>query len=184
MDRVRRSHAQTRFAIARRGSNANQGFRTDLFGYIFMRPNAFMNTFVPVIFGLGFIVFGIVAFVRVGNSRQQFEGKLQSIRTGKIQPDMLIVVRKYLDPGKGAWLHVVFSSNREPVVNIAVPRDFFNSVNLGNAIPGYYFPDGYFIPQNHWEGTGFSKWFILSIGVFLGTGALAFAFARPGKKTP
>ena len=149
-----------------------------------MRPNAFMRSFVPVIFGLGFLVFGVVAFVRVGDSQQRFEGKLQNIRAGRIQPDTLIVVRKYVDPGKGAWPHVVFSSNRQPRVNIAVTRDFFNSVNLGNAIPGYYFPDGFFIPQNHREDGGFGKWFFLSIGVLLGVGALALAFVRSGEKAP
>ena len=96
-----------------------------------MRPNAFIQTFVPVVFGLGFIFFGIVTFIRMGNSQQQLEARLQSIRAGKIQPDMLIVVRKYVDPGRSPSPHVVFSSNRQPKVNIEATRDFFNSVNLG-----------------------------------------------------
>jgi hypothetical protein len=99
--------------------------------YTIMRLNAFIQTFVAVAFGLGFVVFGIVAFIRIGNSQQQFEGRLQSIRAGKIQPDTLIVVRKYVDHGRGASAHVVFSSDRQPKVNIAATRDFFNSVNLG-----------------------------------------------------
>ncbi|HXC98480.1 MAG TPA: hypothetical protein VN048_04000 [Verrucomicrobiae bacterium] len=143
-----------------------------------MRLNAFIQTLVPAAFGLGFIVFGIVAFFRAGNSQQQFESRLQSIRAGKIQPDTLIVVRKYVDPGRGAWPHVVFSSDRQPRVNIAVTRDFFNSVNLGDAIPAYNFPDGYFIPQNHGGDAGAGKWFFLSLGVLLGAAALAIAFAR------
>jgi len=149
-----------------------------------MRRNAFIRTLVPVAFGLGFAVFGIVAFIRTGNSQQQFEGRLQSIRAGKIQPDTLIVVRKYVDHGRGPSAHVVFSSNRQPKVNIAATRDFFNSVNLGDAIPGYYFPDGYFIPQNHGGDAGVGKWFFLILGVLLGAGVLALAFARARSKPP
>jgi hypothetical protein len=149
-----------------------------------MRLGAFIQTFVAVAFGLGFVVFGIVAFIRMGNSQQQLEGRLQSIRSGKIQPDTLTVVRKYVDPGKRARPHVVFSSNRQPKVNIAVTRDFFNSVNLGDAIPGYYFPDGYFIPQNHRGDPGVGKWFFLSLGVSLGVVMLALAFARARTKPP
>jgi hypothetical protein len=154
-------------------------------GYTIMRFNSFIQSFVPVAFGLGFVVFGVVAFIRIGNSQQQFEGRMQSIRAGKIQPDTLIVVRKYVNHGgKGVWPHVVFSSIRQPEVNIAATRDFFNSVNLGDAIPGYYFPDGYFIPQNHGGDAGVGKWFILGLGVLMGTGVLAFAFARARTKRP
>jgi hypothetical protein len=149
-----------------------------------MRLNAFIRTLVPVAFGLGFVVFGIVAFIRAGNSQQQVEGRLQSIRAGRIQPDPLIVVRKYVDPGKSGLPHVVFSSNRQPKVNIAATRDFFNSVNLGDTIPGYCFPDGYFIPQNHGGDAGAGKWFFLSFGVLAGAGVLAYAFARATTKPP
>jgi hypothetical protein len=84
--------------------------------------------------------------------------------------------------GKSDWPHVVFSSNRQPKVSIAVTHDFFNSVNLGDTIPGYYFPDGYFIPQTHEGNAGAGKWFFLSLGVLLGTGALAVAFAMARAK--
>ena len=152
--------------------------------YAIMRLNAFIQTFVPVVFGLGFAVFGIVAFVRTGNSQHQYEDRLQSIRNGKIRPDTLTVVRKYVEPGKGGLGHVVFGSNRLPKVNIEATRDFFNSVNLGDTVQGYYFPDGYFIPQNHGGDAGVGKWFFLSLGVLLGTGVLGFAFARARTKRP
>jgi hypothetical protein len=51
--------------------------------------------------------------------------------------------------------------------------DFFNSLNLGDSIRGYYFRDGHFIPENHLTGTGASKLFFLSLGVLLGAAALA-----------
>ena len=149
-----------------------------------MRLGAFIQTFVAVAFGLGFVVFGIVAFIRMGNSQQQLEGRLQSIRSGKIQPDTLTVVRKYVDPGKRARPHVVFSSNRQPKVNLEVTVDIFNSLNLGDTIDGYYFPDGYFIPQNQRGNAGTGKWFFLSFGFLMGTGLLAFAFVRARTKTP
>jgi hypothetical protein len=154
-------------------------------GYTIMRLNAFSQILVPVVFGLGFVVSGIVAFVHTGNSEEQFEGRLQSIRAGTVQPEPLTVARKYVDHGgKSDWPHVVFSSNRQPKVDIAATVDFFNSVNVGDSISGYYFPDGYFFPQNHGGNAGIGKWFFLSLGVLLGTGVLAFAFARARTKTP
>ena len=150
-----------------------------------MRLNAFIQTLVPVAFGLGFVVFGIVAFIHTHNSEEQIEGRLQSIRAGKVQPEALTVVGKYVSHGgKVNYPYVVFSSNRRPKVNIAATVDFFNSVNVGDSIPSYYFPDGYFIPQNHGGYAGVGKWFFLSLGVLLGTGVLAFAFARARTKTP
>ena len=101
-----------------------------------MRFNAFNQTFGLVVFGLWFVIFGTVAFIRVSNSQQQFEARLESIRAGKIQPDTLTVVRKYVDPGKSGLPHVVFSSNRQPKVNLAVTVDFLNSVKLGDANTG------------------------------------------------
>lgn len=148
-----------------------------------MRFNAFIQTLVASAFGLGFIVFGIVAFIRTGDSQQRLEDKLQIIRAGKIQPETLVVIKKYVNPGRGAWAHVVFSGSRLPKVDLAATRDFFNSVNLGDAVPAYYFPDGYFIPQNHGGDAGAGKWFFLSLGILLGTGALALAFARARTKT-
>jgi len=150
-----------------------------------MRLNAFIQRIVLVAFGLGFVVFGIGAFISIGNSERQFEGRLQSIRSGQIQPETLRVVRKYVDPGrKRASPHVVFSSPRQPKVNIAATRDFFNSVNLGDTVPGYYFPDGYFIPQNRGGDAGAGKWFMLGLGVLMGGGVLALAFASARRKPP
>ena len=147
-----------------------------------MRLNALIQTFVPVAFGLGFVVLGIVAFIRIGNSQHQFEARLQTIQAGEIQAETLTVIRKYVNPGKSGRPHVVFSSNRQPQVDMAATLDFFNSVNLGDTIPGYYFPDGYFIPQNHGPGAGGGKWFFLCFGILVGTGMLAFAFARARSK--
>jgi hypothetical protein len=144
-----------------------------------MRFSAFMNTLVPAAFGLGLIAFGILAFLRLGDSQRRLESKLQSIRTGEVRPETLTVVRKYLDTGKGAWPHVVFQSGRQPSVNLPVTRDFFNSVNPGQAIPAYYFPDGFFLPQNHREDSGIGRWFLLAIGASLGAVVLAVALRKP-----
>jgi hypothetical protein len=145
-------------------------------------PRVFLQTFALVLFGLWFVIFGIAAFIRTGNSQAQVESKLESIQAGKIQPDKLSVVRKYVNPGRSGLPHVVFRSKREPKVDMAVTVVFFNSVNLGDTISGYYFPDGYFVPQNHRQGAGGGKWFFLGIGVLIGGGSLALAVASARKK--
>jgi hypothetical protein len=110
-----------------RGSRSESAVALSTLGsHTIVRLNSFMLTFVPIAFGLGFAVFGIGAFIRTGNFQEQFEGKFQSIRAGKIQPEALTADRKYVDHGgKGVWPHVVFSSNRQPKVDIAVTIDFF-----------------------------------------------------------
>jgi len=135
-------------------------------------------------FGLGFIVFGIVAFSQTAESQRQFESKLQSIQAGTTKPDTLTVVRKYVDPGRSGLPHIVFSSNRQPIVNLAVTVVLFNSLNPGDTIPGYYFPDGYFIPQNRRGNPGTGKWFFLSLGVLPGAGVLVLAVVRARKRSP
>jgi hypothetical protein len=149
-----------------------------------MRSNAFIQTLVPAVFGLGFIVFGVAAFIRVQSSERKYEGELQSIRANNLKPDTLTVVGKYIDPGRGAWPHVVFGGNRLARVDVAATGDFFNSVNLGDEVPGYYFPDGYFIPRNHRSAAGSGKWFIPCLGALLGLGVLSFAFAKARLKAP
>ena len=94
-----------------------------------------------------------------------------------IQPDTLTVLKKYVNPGRSGLPHIVFSSARQPEVDISATRDFFNSANLGEIIRGYYFPDGYFIPENRKENTGAGKWFFLGVGVLVGGAALALARA-------
>ena len=143
-----------------------------------MRLSAVTQTILPAAFGLVFFIFGIVAFFRTGNSGEQFASRLQSIRSGGIQPETLTVVRKYVDPGRSASAHVIFSSSRQAKVNITATRDFFNSVNLGDTVSGYNLSDGYFIPQNQGRDPGAGKWFFLALGLLMGTAALAFALAR------
>jgi hypothetical protein len=150
-----------------------------------MRLIALIQTVVPVAFGLGFVVFGIVMFARIGSSERQFEANLQSIRVGEVQPETLTLVRKYINRGKrGGWPHVVFHSNRQPEVNVSATRKFWDAVNPGDTILGYYFPDGYFIPQNYGGDAGVAKWVFLGSGVLLGAGILAYAFARGMTRPP
>ncbi len=142
-----------------------------------MRLNSYIQTFIPVAFGLWFVVLAIIGFVRSSNSQRDFEAKLQSIRACEVQPDSLTVARKYVNPGRSGSAHVIFDSDRQPKVDILATHDFFNSVNLGDTVTGYYFPDGYFIPQNHLGDWGAGKWFFLGIGMSLGAGAFSLAFA-------
>ena len=144
-----------------------------------MRLNAFIQTFVLIVFGLGFFVFGIIAFLRVGDFQQQLEAKLQSIQAGKIRPETLTVVRKYVDHGgKVNYPYVVFSSNRQPKISLAVTVDIFNSLNPGDTIDGYYFPDGYFIPQNQGWRLRSRQVVFSQPWCFAGIGDVSFCFCE------
>jgi hypothetical protein len=142
-----------------------------------------MQILVPILFGIGLIAFGLVTFVRARGFQLRLEGRLQNVRTGAIPPDRLIVIQKYVDPGKGASPHIVFSQANQPNVNIAATRDFYNSVKLGDSIAGYRFPEGYFIPQNNINNAGSSSWFVPFLSFILGSGVLVVFLKGFARKT-
>jgi hypothetical protein len=145
-----------------------------------MRAHALLPILFAVALGVGCIVLGIVNFASVSRSEQQIEAKLQRVHTGEVPPETLTVIRKYVNPGRSRSAHIIFASTRQPKVDISATRDFFNSVNLGDSVPGYYFPDGYFIPQNSRPESGVGKWAFLGFGTLMGitTFGLARATAR------
>jgi hypothetical protein len=151
-----------------------------------VRFNSLIQILAPIAFAVGFLAFGVVNFVRVGAAERSQEAKLSSIRAGTVQPETLTVIRKYVNAGRGGLPHVVFSSAREPKVNLSASRDFFNSVNLGNSVSGYYFPDGYFVPENIRVRSAAGRWAFLGFTLFLGglTLVLAWAVLRRARLNP
>jgi hypothetical protein len=142
-----------------------------------MSQSRFIQTLLAAAFGMGFLVFGIFGFVHVDRSERRIEAKLHDIQAGMIQPDTLTVLKKYVSPGRGGLPHIIFGSMRQPRVNVSATKDYFNSVNLGQTVRGYYFSDGYFIPENHAADNGAGKWFFLFVGVLVGGGTIALAIA-------
>jgi hypothetical protein len=142
-----------------------------------LSPDRSIQTLAAVVFGLGFLGFGIAGFVHIDGSERRIESKMRSIRSGVIQPDTLTVIKKYVNPGRSGLPHIVFSSARQPKVDMPATRDFFNSTNPGETVRGYYFPEGYFVPENHEERRGTGKWFFLGVGVLVGGASLALAGA-------
>ena len=43
-----------------------------------------------------FFIFGAVMFVHFGDTQREYDAKLQSIRAGEVQPEILTVVRKHI----------------------------------------------------------------------------------------
>ncbi len=142
----------------------------------------FIQTFAAVAFGLGVLAFGVASFARLDGSERRLEAKLQAIQAGEIEPDTLTVLEKYVNPGRGGLPHIVFSSARESKVDLTATKDFFDHVNPGDTIRGYYFPDGFLIPGNQSASTRGGKWFFLCLGVLLA--AAAFALARATTRLP
>ena len=147
-----------------------------------MRSNTLVQILLSLIFGTAFIGFGAVEFIHLSRSEHKYEATLESIRTGGVQPDTLVVVAKYVDPGKGAWPHIVFSNHRQPNVDVAATVDFFNGVKAGETVTAYYLSDGYFFPQNHRKVSASSKWFFLGLGFLLGAGVIIVSFAMAFSK--
>jgi hypothetical protein len=90
---------------------------------------------------------------------------------------MLTVLKKYVNPGRGGLPHVVLSNAMLRTMDISATRDFFNGVNVGETVRGYYFADGYFIPDDQPQNTQGGKWFLLGLGVAMGGAGLGLARA-------
>ena len=56
-------------------------------------------------------------------------------------------------------------------------HDFYDTVNTNSTVTGYYFPDGYFVPQSIGRDAGIAKWIFLGFGGFTGAGLLLVGFA-------
>jgi hypothetical protein len=124
-------------------------------------------------------------FVHFGNSQRQFEAKLQSVRTGEVQPETLTVISKRASSSKkSAQAWVVFRNSRQSELVYPVPPELYNAVNPGSTVTGYYFPDGYLIPRYDSDREAVTaKWVFLSVGVLMGIlmFLLSFVFMRRRK---
>jgi len=120
------------------------------------------------LFGLVFAICGIGLFCHFNNSQRQFEAKLQSIQAGKVQPEILTVIEKrQRHRQEGGW--VFFRSDRQSEIVHWAPAELYAAASPGNTVTGYYFPDGYFIPQYESDKkAGTAKWVFLGAGVLLG----------------
>jgi hypothetical protein len=142
-----------------------------------MRLGTLIQALIAALFGLGCLSFGIVSFSHELAQEQLQQSKFDSVRSGSVQAETLVVLQKYVNPGKHGLSHIVFKSDRQPKVNLTSTVDFFNSVQVGNNVAAYYFPDGYFIPQNARVPQSAGKWFLLSLGLLMGAGAFAVSRA-------
>ena len=104
-----------------------------------------------LLFALAFVVFGVVAFVKIGSEERQLQDKLQRIHAGEIKPESLTVLRKYAYASRHTetHYHLVLRGSEEAQVNEIFPLALYNATKPGDSIVAYYFPaDGYFIPQS------------------------------------
>jgi uncharacterized BrkB/YihY/UPF0761 family membrane protein len=144
-----------------------------------------MRFFSALIAGLFPLMIGVALFVYIGNQERRFEANMRSIRAGKVSPETLTVISKYINPGRrgSGFPHVVFRSDRTPKANCRTTLSFYNSVNPGSKVTGYYFPDGYFIPESSGHDAGVAKWIFLCSGVLTG-GVFAVLIFVLGRSMP
>jgi hypothetical protein len=106
--------------------------------------------FIPYLFfALAFVVFGVVAFVKIGGEERQLQDKLGRIHAGELQAESLTVIRKYAYSARDTHYHLVLRGSKEAHVNEIFPLALYDLTKPGDKITAYYFPaDGYFIPQS------------------------------------
>jgi hypothetical protein len=132
-----------------------------------------------LVFGLAFLIFGLVAFVQIGASQREYDARMQRIRAGGVPPEVLTVVRKYINTSRhGSNPHVVCSSSRQTKIVLSPPQMFYDTAKPGDTLTGYYFPDGYLVPGWRGDDAGLAKWIFLGFGIFSGGAILACAFVK------
>jgi hypothetical protein len=138
-----------------------------------------------IVAGLIFFVFGAVMFVHFGDGQRKYEAKLQSIRAGKVQPEVLTVTSKYNSQnraGQRTYPHFVCSASRQARIVLLPPLSLYDSIKTGDSITGYYFPDGYLVPGWRSRDASSVKWIFLGIGVLSGAGVAVSVFAASRKR--
>jgi hypothetical protein len=136
-----------------------------------------------LVFGLAFLIFGIVMFVQIGASQREYVARMQRIRAGEVPPEVLTVAGKYINTGRhGSHPHIVCSSSRQTKIVLSPPQMLYDTAKPGDTLTGYYFPDGYLVPG--WRGgdADLAKWGFLGFGILPGGAILAYAFARPMRR--
>jgi hypothetical protein len=142
------------------------------------------------LFALAFVICGVSLFIHFSGSQRQFDARLHSVSTGEVQPEMLTVISKHARRStKSAEAWVVFRSSRQAQIVYPVPRttprdrQLYDTLNPGSTVTGYYFPDGYFIPQLESDrDAGTAKWVFL--GGSISIAAIAFAISFLFQKKP
>ena len=135
----------------------------------------------PIVFiAIGSIILGIVLFFRIGASEREFNAKMESIRLGKVAPETLTVIDKNITPSRhgSGNPHVVCHGSHSTRVNLYATREFYDSVAVGSPVTGYYFLDGYFVPQSQGGDAGVAKWIFLGSGFIFGSMMLAYGISR------
>lgn len=135
----------------------------------------------PILFiAFGSVIVGIVLFFHLGASERDFNAKMESIRSGKVAPETLTVIDKYINPSRhgSGKPHVICRGSHSPRINFYATRPFYDSVALGSLITGYYFPDGYFVPQSQAGDAGIAKWIFLGGGFMMGGMMFAYGISQ------
>jgi hypothetical protein len=144
-----------------------------------------MRNFGNILLGLGFIAFGIVLFLIIEESSQKYDTELQRIHAGQVPPEILTVVSKYMYEGSQvtshASPHVICSSSNQGNIHLPLPQKLYDTISPGDTVTGYYFPDGYVVPQWHRHDAGLARWLFLGLGVFLGAITLSAGLLRSGR---
>ena len=92
---------------------------------------------------------GAVMFVHFGDGQRKYEAKLQSIRAGKVQPEVLTVTSQSNSQnraGQRGSPHFVCSASRQARIVLLPALSLSDGTKTGDSITGYYFPDGYLVP--------------------------------------
>ena len=72
-----------------------------------------------LLFALAFVVFGVLAFAKIGGQERQLQDKLQRIHAGELQSESLTVLRKYAYASRHTetHYHLVLRGSKEAQVN-------------------------------------------------------------------
>ncbi|HZZ29784.1 MAG TPA: hypothetical protein VFE46_17445 [Pirellulales bacterium] len=146
--------------------------RDDLAPYVksLQRPANFINLMMFAGMAVAAVAIGLFVFVKAGNSEADVAAKMQSILAGEVQPEKLTIVRKYSNASRHGtpYRHVILRGSRPAEINSSATLQFYDSVDAGSTVTGYYFPEGYFIPDAIGHDQELAKWAFLGSGVLMG----------------
>ncbi len=113
--------------------------------------------------------FGLIFFLILTRWQQQWDTRMEAIRSGTVVPTTLQVARRCVNDSRRGWSYsLVYTNAGKPEeIHRKVSRQIYEKSRVGDATPGYEFPNGYLIPSRdngNFAGARATSLFIASSG--------------------
>ncbi len=120
------------------------------------------------LFVVGWIAFGLIAFMQIRDWGTEYDRKVAAVTRGDVQPETLHVlgIREKSSESEdiARWVVVLGDKENENIVASRRLRNP-NTIDVGSEVIAYRFGNSYLIPRFDRGGHNWGKWAFLAVGL-------------------